>query len=270
MKIKNVSGVTKSFSLGKVYSGTLACGPDGDLTNGATATFADGDAEAEAQVALLAAAGTIDILSAPGLKDLVPFNTYPDHILVTCGNGTAKAADDDAIVIAGTTFTLADASGTSVASATALKALINADADLAAAGVVARDVINSDGAGTDLRATLVVDISAHADPSSVTVSSTGSGRLTIARVAAAQNVQRMTVRTTTGTLAGATGATLSAVVHVGLRDVQTAFVFVRTSAGVMKAFDGVTTVSGALVAVDWSGATDIAATDTIVVFAFGY
>lgn len=49
--------------------------------------------------------------------------------------------------------------------------------------------------------------------------------------------------------------------------VQSAAVQVRTAAGAVKAFDGVTRINGRLVSIDLSGSTDLAATDVVTITA---
>jgi hypothetical protein len=49
--------------------------------------------------------------------------------------------------------------------------------------------------------------------------------------------------------------------------VQAATVQVRTAAGALKAFDGVTRINGRVVSIDLSGSTDLAATDVVTITA---
>lgn len=49
--------------------------------------------------------------------------------------------------------------------------------------------------------------------------------------------------------------------------VQSAAVQVRTAAGAVKAFDGVTRINGRVVSIDLSGSTDLAATDVVTITA---
>lgn len=49
--------------------------------------------------------------------------------------------------------------------------------------------------------------------------------------------------------------------------VQAADVQVRTAAGLLKAYDGVTTISGRIVTLDATGSTDLAATDVVTITA---
>lgn len=232
MKIKNVSGSTKSFSFGKVFSGSLA--------NNGTATFPDTDPEALAQVAALAKVGTIDVLIGPALGDLVPYNSYPEHILITCGDGGShQVAADSELTLAGVSFVLAsgDVSGNATADATALRAAIITDGTIEGLGAVLGAVISSDGEDGADRASFMIDLTGVAakDLSQFDDLATDNGTdpsyLYATRVAKSEGSQRMVVRRVV-----ATGATASAgvVVATGLRDVQAVSVSITDSTGKVK------------------------------------
>ena len=255
MKIKNVSGSTKSFSFGKVYSGSLA--------NNGTATFPDTDPEAFAQVAALAKAGVIDVLVGPALGDLVNYNSYPEHILITCGDGGShQVAADSELTLAGVSFVLAtgDVSGNATADDTALRDAIIADGTIEGLGAVLGAVINSDGeAGAD-RASFMIDLTGVAAKDLslfddlATDNGTDPSYLYATRVAKAEGSQRMVVRKVT-----ATGATASAgvVIATGLRDTQSAFVTITDSTGKVKLVPTKVVLSGPLATLTFGPASAV-------------
>lgn len=261
MLAKNVSGAALRLSLGVSFAGSLP-------SNG-TVSVPDTDPIAIGKIVELARAGKLDILTAPVGSDLHSYNDLPAHLLIHFGNGTTRATNGSTITMAGEVLTLV-AGANAVADAEAVKVLINSNSVLVALGVVARDVINSQGQASTTRATLFVDLSAVRDYTSFAAGLAASATaVPIAYTAAAlsQGAQRLVIRQV-----AATGAstTVSPVVATGLRDAQSAFALVKTSAGAIKPINGVVRLSGSLVSIDLSGDADVAATDQLLIFAFGY
>lgn len=253
MKVQNISGSLQTFKAGKrTYS----------IANNAIATV-DEDIDSLADVLKGMREGRLRIVSPPATTAYAGSDAYAKFIdidlddvadtnSVTLGSVTFEF-DANAAVTAGNVLV---ALGANTAAAGAnLKTAINAHAALQAAGVVAAELLVTSSSLVKL----IVD-----DPNNFisTTDSSGAGVTVSTRAAADAAGQRTTVRTFVA------DKTAIAVPH-GLASVDGVVVSVLTSAGVVKKYDGVVTVSGRFVFLDASGSVDVANTDKVTVVAYG-
>lgn len=141
-----------------------------------------------------------------------------------------------------------------------LKTAINANSVLAALGIVATDVV----AVSTSQAFTVVEVPAAVDISALTASvSGGNSTMTVTKVTGATPsayVALLQSFAVTGT---------SQLLVTGFVSIAEFLLQVRTAAGIIKRYNGVITKSGGSLFLDASGDTDLASTDTIVLFALG-
>ena len=261
MKVKNISGSTFVFKAGtRTYS----------LANAATTTV-DDTVEAINDVQNWIKDDKLEVVSPPlssfftGSPDTHSYAVVTlESDLVDTDTLTVDSVvfeiDESANGVTGTNVAVTAASSTNNAvTAAGLKAAINANTTLAAAGLTAEGVINL--GADDQRLIIRSETTPIAD---VTVTQAGDG-LAITKVAAATGVgYRQTVTTFT-----ASGTT--ALVNTGLNTLHNVTVIVRSAAGTTKLYDGTPTVAvgGGFVYIPAGSTVSMASTDVVTVVAYG-
>lgn len=258
MKVKNVSGSTLTVAVGR-RTYTIA-------NNGIQEV--DESTEAYKSVSQEITKGNLQIaeLPAPALFTGKPsvrgyaaiqLNTVINTDVVTVGSTTFEfeAVSPDGVTAGNTAVSIG---ANTQAAAANLKTAINANASLAAAGIVADDVVNV----STSRAYVIVKATGSTAIADVTVSSPDS-TITITKVNAADatGLQQVAMQHT------CTAA--EQLVTVGLNSITDYTFWVRTAAGAIKAYDGTVIKGDGFLFFDDDGATDLAATDTIFILAFG-
>lgn len=261
MIIKNVSGSEKTLVLGRKTVVTLA--------NNGSATIPD-SVENMATALALQAAGTIEITESFSGSVVLDLQDSPQHILVgiadAAGSGDGKTLtigtvvfefDDDDTITAGRTAVEIDGADSAVTAA-ALKTAINANATLAALGIVATDVIGVSATS----AFLVVEVADTVTLSGLTVTASAAP-ITATKVSkVTNNAQRVFFRQFTA------AATTQHVV-TGLTTIRAYTVQVRDATGVIKAYDAPILKSGGTLRLTAAAGVNIAATDLVTVWAVG-
>jgi hypothetical protein len=265
MIIKNINPAQSGHSeLALINLGTKQV----RLAYNETAIFPDDDSKVYRDARNLESQGLIEIVEGPAQTTHLSPKTLPAWSMVTVSD---TGTDEDTLTIGDVVFELDDD-----ASVTAGNVSVTIGDDAEATADALATAIN---ASTDVlvKATRGAEGSAeviylHHKTNAVTGSS----------VALAESSTALTIIGGGTELEDGTyGANMSAVVATltatattdrivtGLTAIDHFIVQVRTAAGAIKAYDGAITTSGGVIYLDAAGSTDIAATDTITVIAFG-
>lgn len=265
MTIKNISGATFTFKVGK-RSFVLA--------DQATAIVAEDTVSIE-DVVREANAGNIQIMTEPSIVQLaqyfggtparygyreVDLNTVADTNTLTIAGKVFEFDADSTVTGSNTAIDIATGTPSQTTIATRLKTAINADTDLIALGLVAGEIltITSTNAKLILKATDADNLIG-----SITISKSGSPITLATAVAASDSIAyKQTVSNTT-----AAGSTL--LISTGLTTITSYVISVVTSGGVVKNYDGAAVVGGGFIYLNAVGSTDLASGDVVTVIAQG-
>jgi hypothetical protein len=258
MKIQNISGITQAFTFSNVISQTLA--------NNAYMVLPD-DPEVYADAMRFAAAGWLSITEGPALSSNIQSVGQPASIEVVL---TANATDTNTVTVNGNIFEY-DNNAAVTAGRTAVT--IGASAKLTLDDLSTKMLANSDFAGwrklgctvhEGTGAVLLMAIPSNVDIADVTVSETmAAGTIKKREAVVGDSFGQLVEFRTVATLPD------DLIFVTPLRSIKTATVEVRTSAGVVVAWDGVARFDGGIVTLDNSGDVDIASTNVIFLQAIG-
>ena len=251
MKIKNVSGSTLTFKVGKrTYVVANAATVAVDETN-----------DSLIDIEIVGVPAVASFVGTPPRNGYVSvdLNTVADTNTLTIA-GVVFEMDSNSTVTSGNTpVDIATGSPSQTTIAGRLKTAINANATLSALGLVATDVITISSTNAKLQleatgSTLIGDI---------TISKSGSP-ITLATAVAASDAVGYRTSTVVTT---ASASTL--LVSTGLNLVTSYVISIVTSAGARKLYDGAITVGGGYLFLDATGSTDIASGDVVTIVANG-
>lgn len=259
MKIKNVSGATATFQLGKRSTVTLA--------NNGTAIVAD-DYKTMTDVLSWVKLNQLEVVEGDAASHVVTETGVKGYKLITLDT----VVDTDIITIAGVNFEFESTSGVTEgnvsvtigantnAAAAALKTAVNANATCDAAGAKIRDVIDI----ATTRSILVLE--AEDDTAIADIAATESeNTISIATAVTAVDPAAHLV-----SVISVVPAAAEAVVVTGLNSITAVIAQVRTTAGgAILAFDGNVIINGGSIFFDDQGSVDLSTSVTLTVIAFG-
>lgn len=260
MKIKNVSGATLTFKVGKrSYS----------LASNAT-TSVDETTDALSDVIREVEAGNLELVGAPAIAHYsgtpardgyvsVDLNTVVDTNTITIAGEVFEMDDDDTVTGDNTSVDISTGSPSHATIAARLKTAVNANSVLSALGLVADDVITL----SSTNAKLILKATGTTVIGDITITKSGAPITLATAVAAADGAGYRAV------VVKATSAGTTLLLSTGLEEVYDAVVLVRTAAGVRKAYDGAVTIGNGFLYFDASGSTDLANTDVVTAYVVG-
>lgn len=260
MKIKNVSGATLTFKTGN-RSHVLA-------SNAITAV--DETTDSLADVVREVEAGNLELVGSPAVAQFagtparhgyvaVDLNTVADTNTLTVGGVVFEFDSNSTVTGTNTAVDIGTGSPSHATIADRLKTAINANATLAALGLVADDIVTV----SSTNAKLILKATGATAIGDITISKSGSPITLATAVAAAESVGYRAV------VVKATAAGTTLLLSTGLDTVYDAVILVRTAAGVRKAYDGAVTIGNGFLYLDASGSTDIASTDVVTAYVVG-
>ncbi len=277
MIVKNISGESRYFAW--IPRGRLnAQGVRGQtLANNATATLPDNDPDVLKKVQEYSDAGVLQIMQGPSDITLLSSVNLPASGYV---KGTGAVADNDYVTIAGLKFKWANDPGSGVlgklytdyywagdgaVQATALDTLKDAvNYNTATTGIVAEDTV---AIGADVYLPLRA-VAGNVATTGLTLVKSGAN-LAVSGATLAAGVQGGAKPTAlikrTCAVADVTAGLI--VIATALPSISNFIIQVKTSAGAIKAWDGVAAVAGSTFVIDNSGNTDWADTDVITIIA---
>jgi hypothetical protein len=259
MKIKNVSGSTKTFQLGR--RNTVA------LANNGTALVND-DPETMSDVLAQVRKNYLEVVEGVPASNVVTKTGVKGYKLITLDT----VVDTDIITIAGVNFEFESTSGVTSgnvsvtigantnAAAAALKAAVNANATCAAAGAKINDVIDIATTRSILVLeaeddTLIGDIAATESETTISIATAVNAVDPVAHLVSVTSV---------------VPAAAEAVVVTGLNSISAVVAQVRTTAGgALVAYDGNIIINGGTIFFDDQGSVDLSTSVTLTVIAFG-
>jgi hypothetical protein len=260
MKIKNVSGATLTFKVGKRTH---------SLASNATTTV-DETADALSDVIREVEGGNLELVGVPAIAHYagtparagyvaVDLNTVVDTNSITIAGEVFEMDDNDTVTGDNTAVDISTGSPTHATIASRLKTAINANSVLSAIGLVADDIITL----SSTNAKLILKATGATAIGDITITKSGSPITLATAVAAADGAGYRAV------VVKATSAGTTLLLSTGLEEIYDAFVVVRTAAGARKAYDGAVTIGNGFLFFDASGSTDLANTDVVTAFVVG-
>ncbi len=282
MIVKNISGETRYFT----FAPRGHTGPNyirgRSLANNATVSLPDNDLDVLAKVQSFVAAGVMSIVQGPTNANLVSSVNLPASGYISCATGGTSTSD--VLTIVGAAYKFAPDPGSGVlgtfyASLSAIWAGAASATPATAMGTL-KTAINANSATSGIAADTAVLVGTTAYlPLKATLGNTVATGLTLVKTTGA-NLAVSGATLTTGVSGGARNtciidyAATSGDVSAGLIVFPTAlanigkYIIQVQSSGAIKAWDGVTQITGTTIVIDNSGSTDWAAADVISIIAF--
>lgn len=258
MIVKNVSGITQTFAFSNRAAVTLANNAEAHL---------DDDWDIFQDALKYASQDILEIVKGPTHATNLQSVDQPAHIRIIT---TANYSDEETITINGVVFEFDDD-----VSVTAGNVLVDIGADAAESldNLIAAVLAHASFDGYTMigssdfeaaGAVAAIGLPLGVEVGDVTVAEGASATtITVEELVDGQSFEVLAVSRTVATLPA------DLVFATPIQDIKYVSVEVRAAAGTVKAWDGATNWEGGLIALDQSGDTDIAATDTIFITAYG-